>query len=205
MTTRIIEFVLLGYLSGSILFARIAARLFHKEDMIENSSDGNPGAANAFTGGGFLCGLFTLVGDLLKGCLPVFVFVRYGGGLPSAPAMALVLAAPVLGHAFPLYHHFRGGKGIAVSFGCLLGLLPMWQPAAILAACFIFFSVILQISPHFYRTMVTYPCALLCMIFLVRLTGVTLGFFLITGIVCLRLHLSDEKREPMKVRILWKH
>ena len=73
---RIIGFILLGYLSGSILYARVFARLFGKEDIIVNSKDHNPGTANAFMYGGFWCGLLTLICDIAKGCVPVYAFLR---------------------------------------------------------------------------------------------------------------------------------
>ena len=59
--------ILLGYLSGSILFARVSMALLHKGYILTASKDGNPGTANAFRYGGFLCGTLTLSGDLLKG------------------------------------------------------------------------------------------------------------------------------------------
>ncbi len=123
-------YIVLGYLSGSILFARIAAGLFHKNTILTDSADANPGTANAFVYGGFLCGIFTLLGDLLKGFLPVYLFLhtQHASALP----FSFILAAPVLGHAFPIFYRFKGGKGIAVSFGCLLGLLPERLPVAIL-------------------------------------------------------------------------
>ena len=61
---QIAGFILLGYLSGSVLYARVFARLFGKEEMIENSRDRNPGTANAFMYGGFWCGLLTLICDI---------------------------------------------------------------------------------------------------------------------------------------------
>lgn len=196
-------YIAAGYLSGSILFAPVAARLFGKSEMIENSEDKNPGAFNAFHYGGFFCGLVTLAGDMLKGFLPVFLYLQdhfVGFWLP----VAFVLAAPVLGHAFPIFHHFQGGKGIAVSFGCLLGLIPFWLPALTLAGVFLFFSLVLKITPNFYRTALTFPASLVLMIILMGWNNsVILGFLLITGIVCLRLHLSPEEREPMMVKLLW--
>lgn len=74
--------------------------------------------------------------------LPVFLFVHnmLKGDL-DVIKLSAVLAAPVVGHAFPIFYRMKGGKGIAVSFGCLLGMLPMWKPAAILAAYFIFSHV----------------------------------------------------------------
>lgn len=202
---RWMEYTLLGYLSGSILFARIAVRFFGKEGAIEASSDGNPGAANAFAAG-FDCGMVTMLGDLAKGFLPVFLYLQgLTGALPAARHLAFVLAAPVLGHAFPVFYHFKGGKGIAVSFGCLLGLLPLWQPVVILAACFLTFSLVVRITPNFYRTAVTYPCALLVMYLTRQNSSVTLGFLLIASVVCLRLHLSRETREQMETKWIWMH
>mgnify|MGYP002800101884 FL=1 len=147
---RTILYALVGYLSGSVLYAQIFARLFHKPDLIERSNDHNPGTANAFQYGGFWCGVLTLVCDLLKGFIPVFAFLA--GPRPDPIACALVLAAPVIGHAFPVFYRFQGGKGIAVTFGCLAGLYPVLQPLLASAFCFLFFSLIVKISPHFYRT-----------------------------------------------------
>lgn len=196
-------YALLGYLSGSVLYARVSEALFHKNGMLTESGDQNPGTANAFRYGGLACGLLTLTGDLLKGFLPVFLCVRGVPDFAAQPRFALVIAAPVLGHAFPAFHGAKGGKGIAVSFGCLLGLLPEWRPVAILAACFLFFSLILIITPNFQRTFVTYLCAAAAMMLLREVPACTLGFVLICGIVCLRLHLSKETRELMEVRPVW--
>lgn len=61
--------------------------------------------------------------------------------------LRLVLAAPVIGHAFPLFHPRMGGKAIAVSFGCLLGLYPDLRPVLTLAAFYLIFSLLLVIDP----------------------------------------------------------
>lgn len=202
---KTIGFISLGYLSGSILYARIFARLFKKDNMIENSKDKNPGTANAFMYGGFWCGLLTLIFDLAKGFLPVFLFIhQIGTSFPDVTSSALIIAAPVIGHAFPVFFKFKGGKGIAVSFGCLLGLLPLWQPLIILAFFFILFSVILRISPHFYRTFVSYISALVCMFFLVKDAAICIGFSLIAAVVIVKLLFSKEKREKPEVSLLWK-
>ena len=197
-----LTFAILGYLSGSVLYARVFSKLFGKEDLLENSSDKNPGAANAFKYGGFLCGALTLVFDILKGFLPVFLFVSHA---PSQQGLAFVMAAPVIGHAFPLFYKFKGGKAIAVTFGCLLGLLPAWQPVAALALFFVFFSVILRITPHFHRTLTAYFCSLLCMGLLTERISVSLGFLIITVSVCIRMLTSTEQKEKMRVRFLWMH
>lgn len=152
---RSLKFIVMGYLCGSVLFARICAKLFNKPAILLESKDKNPGAANAFQYGGFLCGILTLGGDLAKGFLPIFSFLRSGENF-EAPSLlaAMVLAAPVLGHVFPVFFRFQGGKGISVTFGCLLGAFPNCKPLLIFALVFVAFSTVLRITPHFTRTIV---------------------------------------------------
>lgn len=203
---KTLVFILMGYLSGSVLYARVFAGIFGKEEMIENSKDKNPGTANAFMYGGFLCGVMTLVFDILKGFVPVYLFMRYVGVIhPDSIGMALVLATPVVGHAFPVFYKMKGGKGIAVTFGCLLGLLPSWKPVVILAAYFIFFSCILRVTPHFYRTLAAYLCSLCSMAHNIDQSAVLIGFAIITIVVCIRMFASGEEKERMRIRLLWMH
>lgn len=199
-----VKFIAIGYLSGSILFARVCAKLMNKPAILQESRDGNPGTVNAFKYGGFMCGIITLIGDLAKGFLPVFVFWRYGGVLKEfVPAAALVLVSPVLGHAFPAFSNFQGGKGIAVTFGCLLGTYPELIPVMVFALLFIFFSMVLRITPHFTRTIVTYIATLFIFICLRCPPGILLGFGLISATVMLRFHMSREAREKPEVKLLW--
>lgn len=118
---------------------------------------------------------------------------------------SLMMAAPVIGHVFPVFFHFHGGKGIAVTFGCLLGLLPVWQPVALLAAFFIFFSVVIRITPHYYRTLITYICTLTCLFFTPEWTALWAGFLVIFTVLLLKLLGSREEKEQMGVRLLWMH
>lgn len=201
-----VTFVLLGYLSGSVLYACIFAKIFKKEDMIENSKDKNPGSANAFMYGGFLCGLFTLICDVLKGFIPVFLYIAYCNYREiGASLIYLVMAAPVVGHAFPVFHKFKGGKGIATTFGCLLGLFPSLRPFLTLVAFFIFFSGILRITPHFDRTLITYFVSAVSIFRREDSVAIIIGFMIITAVVFFRMFSSKEEKEKMKVNILWKH
>lgn len=201
-----IAFVLLGYLSGSVLYARIFSRLFGKEEMIEKSKDKNPGTANAFMYGGFRCGVLTLICDIGKGFLPVWLYLRLRQGIqPETLDIAFVLAAPVVGHVFPIFYKGRGGKGIAVTFGSMLGLFPLWQPAVILAAYFIFFSTVLRISPHYYRTLVAYFCSLYTILTRLGILPVSVGFAIITAAVCIRMFASMEEKGKLKVKLVWMH
>lgn len=201
---RLLIFTVFGYLCGSVLFARVFARLFRRGDILAPSKDGNPGVANAFLYGGFWCGACTLLGDVLKGFVPVFLLTL---GVPAQTLdwrYALAVAAPVLGHAFPVFFRFRGGKGIAVTFGCLLGLFPYTLPFTLFAASFIFFSVVLKVSPHFYRTIFAYIATLALLPLLRIADGVCVAFLIISATVCLKLHMSKEEREKITVKLTWK-
>lgn len=199
--SAIILFTLLGYISGSVLYAQRFGALLGRGDVTENTADGNPGAFNAFKNGGALCGTLTLVCDILKGLLPVLLYLRL---FPRTAGFALVLAAPVIGHILPVFNHFRGGKGIAVSFGCLLGLLPDWRPVAVLAVCFLFFSLILRVEPHYHRTLLTYLCSCMGMALLVPDKSVVLGFSLAAAAIVVKLLISPEKREKCVVTPIWR-
>ena len=198
---RTVVFTVLGYLSGSLLFARYWGKWCRGRNMVEESPDQNPGTFNAFQYGGFVCGTLTLCGDLLKGFLPVFLYCRER---PWELGLALVLAAPVWGHVLPLYHGFRGGKGVAVTFGCLLGLLPKRRPLLLLAFVFLFFSLVVKITPNYHRTLAAYVAAALGMVLFVPDPGVALGFGLISVVVIGKLLHSTERKESCKVGIVWK-
>lgn len=199
-------FIILGYLSGSVLYARIFGKLIKHEDIYEEAGDGNPGTANAFMQGGFLCGVSTLCGDMLKGFVPVFIAMRY---LMEQPlwevGLALVIFAPVFGHIFPLFFHFKGGKGIATTFGCLLGCMPNIYAACVLAFYFILLSVIIRVTPHLYRTFGTYWLTLATLTLGGEKLAVRTGFFLIAVCVSIKLYMSKEEKEKCKVRLLWMH
>lgn len=200
---RAIGFICFGYLSGSLLFARYFGQLCCKRDIAAESDDKNPGVFNAFQYGGFLCGALTLCGDLLKGFLPVFLYGREMTA-DSQWGLALVLAAPVFGHIFPAFHHFRGGKGIAVTFDCLLGLLPAVKPVLILAAVFLFFSLVVKISPNYHRTICAYVFSAFSMIQFVAEPSISLGFVLITGLVIMKFLRSPERKKSCEVAVVWK-
>lgn len=197
-------FSILGYLSGSVLYANVFGTIFQKKALYQNSPDHNPGTANAYIYGGFWCGTLTLLGDLLKGLLPVYLYLQLVP-IQNKWGLSLVLAAPVIGHIFPLWNGFQGGKGIAATFGCLLGLFPYGQPFLLFAAVFIFLSVVLQISPHYYRTIAAYLLTALVMTAAGVSPAVWAGFLMITISVCFRLCLSKEKKDRFEVKLLWMH
>lgn len=187
-----------GYLSGSVMYAYWISRIFGKKDIILLSKDHNPGVANTFMIAGIPLGILALVCELLKGALPVFAAARC---LDTArPAFAAVLCAPVIGHAFPLPFpkEIRGGKAIAVSFGCLIGLFPEWRPLGYLVLFYLFFSLILKVSPHLYRSIVTFFCFALMVWLNVRAVPVRIGCTVIAAVTTFK-HWIQHADEPLKL------
>lgn len=110
--------ILISYFLGNILFAKVFASL-KKVDFKEKGS-GNPGATNTFRVMGPAFGSLTLLGDTLKGVLSVYLG-SVAGGTETA---ALCGVAVVIGHNWPVFFRFQGGKGIATSFGVIIMLIP---------------------------------------------------------------------------------
>ena len=114
--------VLLAYLMGSLSFAVIVSRLMGLKDPRSYGSH-NPGATNVLRSGSKAAAVVTLLLDGLKGWLPV-VLVKWFGkdyGLGDATIAAVAFAAFV-GHLFPVFFGFKGGKGVATAAGALLGI-----------------------------------------------------------------------------------
>lgn len=110
-------FVPAAYLIGSISSAIIICRLMGLPDPREQGS-GNPGATNVMRIGGKKAAAITLLGDLLKGLIPVYIANLLG---VSDVLLALIGLAAFVGHLYPVFFKFKGGKGVATSIGVLLG------------------------------------------------------------------------------------
>lgn len=125
-------FVLIAYLIGSLSFAVIVSRAFALPDPRSYGS-GNPGATNVLRTGKKLAALLTLVGDCGKGWLAVFLATRYAAGFGvDATGIAACAVAVFLGHIFPVFSGFKGGKGVSTAGGILLAIHP-WLGLATLA------------------------------------------------------------------------
>lgn len=113
-----LSLILLAYLVGSVSTAIVSCRLLGLPDP-RSLGSGNPGATNVLRTGNKKAAIITLLGDLLKGLIPVLLAVTLG---VQGWALALVALAAFLGHLYPVYHGFKGGKGVATALGVLLGL-----------------------------------------------------------------------------------
>lgn len=125
-------FAIASYLIGSLSFAVIVSRAFGLPDPHSYGS-GNPGATNVLRTGKKLAALLTLLGDGGKGAVAVLL-VRIAGpdyGVDLGGAAVCALAA-FMGHLFPVYHRFQGGKGVATAAGILLAINP-WLGLATLS------------------------------------------------------------------------
>ena len=117
-------FVIAAYLIGSVSFALVFSKVFGLADPRTYGS-GNPGATNVLRSGNKLAALLTLIGDAAKGWLAVWLAFHLGPDFQvSEVGIALVCIAVFIGHLFPLFARFKGGKGVATALGVLLGISP---------------------------------------------------------------------------------
>lgn len=115
-------FAIAAYLIGSVSFAVVVSRMMNLSDPRTYGSK-NPGATNVLRSGNRKAAALTLLGDCLKGWLAVWLAERYGPAFGLSDAgIALAALAVFLGHLWPVFFRFAGGKGVATALGILLGL-----------------------------------------------------------------------------------
>lgn len=113
-----------AYLVGSLSTGVITARLLGLPDP-RSAGSGNPGATNVLRLGGKKAAIVTLVGDLLKGLLPVLVAYMAVDTPMQMAAMGTAGLFAFLGHLYPVFFSFKGGKGVATAAGAILGMAPL--------------------------------------------------------------------------------
>jgi glycerol-3-phosphate acyltransferase PlsY len=127
-------FILMAYLIGSIPIGVILSSFVGKED-IRKKGSGNIGATNVFRVHGKKLGVLTLAGDALKGAIPVLAAMLSGLG---AVWVSLVALAVFLGHLYPVFLSFKGGKGVATAMGIFLVI----SPVALIMSAAIFLALV---------------------------------------------------------------
>jgi glycerol-3-phosphate acyltransferase PlsY len=153
---------LAAYLIGSLSFAVIVSRVMGLSDPRSYGS-GNPGATNVLRSGNRGAALLTLLLDGLKGYLPVVLVAQLGPrhGLGDG-TLALVALAAFLGHLWPVFFRFRGGKGVATAAGVLFGLNPLLGAATLASWLIIAFffrysslaSIVAAVFAPFYQLLI---------------------------------------------------
>ena len=136
--------IVVAYLIGSISFAIVVSRAFGLADPRSYGSK-NPGATNVLRTGKHLPAVLTLLGDAMKGWFAVFLARAFADAFQfDGLAIAAIGLAAFLGHLFPVYFRFHGGKGVATAFGVLVGF-SAWLGLATLAT-WIVIALIFRIS-----------------------------------------------------------
>lgn len=130
----------IAYLFGSVSSAIIVCKLMGLPDP-RTSGSRNPGATNVLRIGGKKAALITLLGDALKGFIPVLLANWYGF---DSLGLSLVAFAAFLGHLFPIFFRFEGGKGVATAIGCLFAL--SWPVALCWLATWLVVAVLFRYS-----------------------------------------------------------
>ena len=140
MTREMLLAVALGYLFGSIPFGLVLTRLGGKGD-IRDIGSGNIGATNVLRTGSRWLAALTLVLDCLKATAAIVLAKRLFGDASAAAAAS----GAMIGHLYPVWLKFRGGKGAATLLGVLIGL-PLWAAASIYAAVWLLLLLTFRIS-----------------------------------------------------------
>lgn len=135
-----ILYAIIAYLIGSISTAIITCKLMGLEDPRDVGSK-NPGATNVLRTGGKKAAIITLTGDMLKGLIPVLAVQQLQADTTAAVITGI---SAFLGHLYPLYFHFKGGKGVATFYGVLLGL--NWMVGLTALAVWILVILLFRIS-----------------------------------------------------------
>ncbi|MGL5006130.1 MAG: glycerol-3-phosphate 1-O-acyltransferase PlsY [Plesiomonas sp.] len=176
MSTLAFAMIILAYLLGSISSAVLICRLCGLPDPRESGS-GNPGTTNVLRIGGRIAAMGVLVADVLKGGLPVWG--AYKLALPP-PILGVIAIAACLGHIYPIFFHFRGGKGVATAFGAIApiswditGLLSLtWLLTALITGYSSLAAILTALLAPLYvwwvRPEFTLPVAMLSCLILLR-------------------------------------
>jgi glycerol-3-phosphate acyltransferase PlsY len=167
---RFLILIIGAYLLGSIPFGLIIARAHSKD--LRSIGSGNIGATNLARALGRKWAYFCFSLDVLKGLVPMLIATLFYSSAPSITELFLWLAvgiAAILGHIFPIYVKFKGGKGVATSFGVALGLWPYYTICALFAIAIWAVVVLLwrYISLASISASVTFPIALVLAIILI--------------------------------------
>ncbi len=136
----IILFSTIAYLIGSFSTAIITCKIMGIEDPRKTGSN-NPGATNVLRHGGKKAAIITLIGDMVKGLIPVLIVLQFQTDHLTIGMTGLFA---LLGHVFPVYYGFKGGKGVATYYGVILGI--NWLVGLIALVIWLMVAALLKVS-----------------------------------------------------------
>jgi glycerol-3-phosphate acyltransferase PlsY len=171
-------------LLGSIPWGAILYYLKEKSDIRQKGS-GNIGAANVLRNGGKIPGLVTLALDVLKGMLPVIYGLKH---FPSPVIIMLGAAAVILGHQFPLYIKFKGGKGVATFWGVFLAF---YFPAALVFGAV--FLAVLHLTRRVSASSIAAVSAVFFVALFTQVVDIAIIVFCLTVLIILKHHANIRR------------
>jgi glycerol-3-phosphate acyltransferase PlsY len=182
----------IAYLLGSIPFGYLLVRIFRKED-IRSTGSGNIGATNVARSGAKGLGILTLLLDLLKAFAAVKIAAHFAPGTPGFPSDLAVAAgiAAVLGHVFPVWLRFKGGKGVASALGVFLALAPLAALCA-LGVFIVVFAITRYVSLASILAAAMMP--LFCMLWMPDRTPLFVGGIIFLALLVIAKHHANIAR-----------
>lgn len=192
--------IIIAYFIGSINFALVISKNIYHQDIRDFGSK-NAGMTNILRTYGKWPALLTFIGDFLKGVLTIalgrLIFIFLCGFSPSAFICGIIGIAALLGHIFPIYYHFKGGKGIMVSSGIILMINP-WVLLSLLLIFLIFFGCTKIISLGSVMTAVFFPISTFIITWLSNNTAAAIllncAVSLVISILVLYMHRGNIQR-----------
>ncbi len=181
-----------AYLLGSIPFGYVLVLIFRQQD-IRATGSGNIGATNVARSGGKGLGILTLVLDLLKAFAAVKIAQHLAPGMPGFPSDLAVAAgiAAILGHVFPIWLRFKGGKGVASALGVFLALAPLAALCA-LGVFIVIFAITRFVSLASILAAFTMP--VFCMLFMPDRTPMFVGGIIFIALLVIAKHRANIDR-----------
>ncbi|SDO82732.1 acyl-phosphate glycerol-3-phosphate acyltransferase [Ralstonia sp. 25mfcol4.1] len=179
-------FAVIAYLIGSVSFAVVVSKVMGLPDPHSYGS-GNPGATNVLRTGNKKAAILTLIGDGLKGYVAVMLVKHLGPGYGvDDTGIALAALAVFLGHLFPLFHRFAGGKGVATAAGILFAIDPLLGAGTLASWLIIAFF-------FRYSSLAALVAAIFAPFFYVLMFGVDIiaGAVLVIGVLLIARHRSN--------------
>ena len=179
---EILIVIFISYICGSIPFGLILTKIFLKKD-IRNVGSGNIGATNVLRGGNKFLGYLTLLSDIMKAAIPVLYFKN------NVPEFVYISGlSAIIGHIFPIWLKFKGGKGVATYLGILLVLNYN------LAIIFVFIWVLSILTTKISSLSSLISITVILIYILVNNTETSIYFFLITSVLIYFNHKENIKR-----------
>jgi glycerol-3-phosphate acyltransferase PlsY len=183
---------LIAYFLGSIPFGYVLVRIFRKED-IRAKGSGNIGATNVVRSGAKGLGALTFLLDALKGAVAVLAAGWFFHSVPAQNAMALAAFFAIIGHIFPVWLRFKGGKGVATALGVFLALA--WIPAlAALGAFIVVFALFRYVSLASILAAIAFPVFAFLLPHGPAYNGWMLAVILIVPVIVIAKHHQNIRR-----------